>query len=196
MEGNKHEIRFITSHYDEMFRIPDGGLIEVDYPDRRFCAKCEYLDDYHTKIGLEVFHICQFAEILERGGATCRPEPELLADEAVWQIGYKNYLAVQRCEDGWDYTLFDQQFHEADGGQLDMPELSILQAREAILEDFGLQRRNRIPVSYDFVMEKSKEAVQREMSAVRESALEKLSGFKDVSKPAAAHEHKQKEAAR
>ena len=119
-----------------------------------------------------------------------------MADEAAWQIGYKNYLAVQRCEGGWDYTLFDQQFHESDGGQLDMPELSILQAREAILEDFGLQRRNRTPVSYDHVIEKSEEAAKREMQTARESALEKLSGLKETSRPAAAHGHKQKEAAR
>ena len=27
-------IRFITSKYDELFRIPDGGKVKIDYPDR------------------------------------------------------------------------------------------------------------------------------------------------------------------
>ena len=64
----KDDIRFINSGYDEQFRIPDGGTIQVEYPDRTFSAKCEYIDDYHTYVGSEVYHICQFAEVLERGG--------------------------------------------------------------------------------------------------------------------------------
>ena len=36
--------------------------------------KCTYIDDYHTKIGYNVFHICEFAELMERGGSTYRPK--------------------------------------------------------------------------------------------------------------------------
>lgn len=36
------------------------------------------------------------------------------------------YLAIQTCDDGYDYTFFDEEFNSQDGGQLDMPELSIL----------------------------------------------------------------------
>ena len=35
-----HDIRFINSRYKELFRIPDGGTIQVDYPDRHYAAKC------------------------------------------------------------------------------------------------------------------------------------------------------------
>ena len=42
------DIRLINSHYDDLYRIPDGGVIQVDYPDRRsFTARVEHLDDYH-----------------------------------------------------------------------------------------------------------------------------------------------------
>ena len=42
------DIRLINSHYDDLYRIPDGGVIQVDYPDgRSFTAKLEHLDDYH-----------------------------------------------------------------------------------------------------------------------------------------------------
>ena len=44
-----HDIRFIDSQYKELFRIPDGGTIQVDYPDRHYAAKCHYIDDYHTR---------------------------------------------------------------------------------------------------------------------------------------------------
>lgn len=74
-----HDIRFIDSQYKERFRIPDGGTILVEYPNapyRRYLAQCHYIDDYHTKVGDNVYHICQFAELLERGGGICRPLPE------------------------------------------------------------------------------------------------------------------------
>ena len=51
MDEKEHSIRFINSGYDTLFRIPDGGTVEIRFPDRTFTAKCEYLDDYHTKIG-------------------------------------------------------------------------------------------------------------------------------------------------
>lgn len=79
VESPPHDIRFIDSHYKELFRIPDGGTILVEYPNvpkRRYLAQCRYLDDYHTQIGNQVYHICQFAELLERGGGICRPLPE------------------------------------------------------------------------------------------------------------------------
>ena len=57
----------------------------------------------YTQIGNNVFHICQFAELLERNGSYCQAEPEILGDEAAWQVGRDRYLAIQTCEDGYDY---------------------------------------------------------------------------------------------
>ena len=34
---------------------------------------CTFIDEYHTQIGYNVFHICQFAEIMERNGASYMP---------------------------------------------------------------------------------------------------------------------------
>ena len=121
------DIRFIDSHYRDLFRIPDGGTIQVHYSDDSVVIKpCKFIDEYHTQIGNNVFHICQFAELLERNGSYCQAEPEIMGDEAAWQVGRDQYLAIQTCEDGYDYTLFDKEFHEIDGGQLDNPELSII----------------------------------------------------------------------
>ena len=71
-----NDIRLINSHYDDLYRIPDGGVIQVDYPDgRSFTARVEYLDDYHFDMGGlgNVFHICQFAEVMERNHADFYP---------------------------------------------------------------------------------------------------------------------------
>ena len=133
------DIRFIDSHYKDLFHIPDGGTIQVHYSDDSVVIKpCMFIDEYHTQIGNDVFHICQFAELLERNGSYCQAEPEIMGDEAAWRVGRDQYLVLQTCEDGYDYTLFDRDFREIDGGQLDNPEFSMLEARNEILEDFGL----------------------------------------------------------
>lgn len=75
--ANEHDIRFIDIHYKELFRIPDGGSIRISYPNHPewdHSAKCEYIDDYHTKIGGNVFHICEFAEKMKANGAIYKPE--------------------------------------------------------------------------------------------------------------------------
>ena len=71
------DIRFIDSHYKDLFRLPDGGSIRITYADGESAVrKCTYIDEYHTQIGSSVFHICQFAELMERNGSTYQPEPE------------------------------------------------------------------------------------------------------------------------
>ena len=38
---NAKNIRFITSNYEDRFKIPDGSAVEVEYPNRKFSARCE-----------------------------------------------------------------------------------------------------------------------------------------------------------
>ena len=54
-------------------------------------------------------------------------------DEAAYHLDQETYLYVQTSEDGYDYTLYDRQFQEIDGGQLDTPDLAIEAARDEIL---------------------------------------------------------------
>ena len=96
------DIRFIDSHYKDLFRIPDGGYVQIHYPDETVVKPCKFIDEYHTQVGYNVFHICQFAEIMERNGATYTAEPEIMGDEAAWKVGRDRILAVQTCEDGYD----------------------------------------------------------------------------------------------
>lgn len=78
--NTRHDIRFINSQYDELFRIHDGGQIHVEKSEGgSFDATCEYIDDYHTRVNGRVFHICEFAELMERNNWTY--EPVLPANE-------------------------------------------------------------------------------------------------------------------
>ena len=40
---NAKNIRFITSSYEDRFKIPDGSAVEIEYPNRKFSARCEYM---------------------------------------------------------------------------------------------------------------------------------------------------------
>ncbi|MEQ3206234.1 LPD16 domain-containing protein, partial [Faecalibacterium prausnitzii] len=185
------DIRLINSHYDDLYRIPDGGVIQVDYPNgHSFTARVEHLDDYHFDMGGldmgglgNVFHICQFAEVMERNHADFYPEIQTQDEQAAWELGGKGYLAIQSCEDGWDYTLYHSDYSVMDGGQLDAPELTIQEAREQILEAHHMEKGRRLLQDYDAVMDKVTEA--EELSADhRPSTLEKLAELaSDTSAP-------------
>lgn len=71
-------IRFITSNYSDLFRLPDGGKIKLHYEwDEEGVEEveyvCRYIDDYHVEVGDNLYHICEFAERIERNGHTVTP---------------------------------------------------------------------------------------------------------------------------
>ena len=180
--GGSDDIRFINSGYEEQFRLPNGGKIEVEYPDRTFSAKCEYIDDYHTYVGSEVYHICQFAEVLERGGGVCRPEPELEAEQAAWKIGWRAYLAVECGAGHWDYHLYDEKFNETKSGELEVVGCSINEVRDMVLAENKLERRSMTPTDHGMLMEKAAMRAQEAQAEKRESVLGQLSALKSSAK--------------
>lgn len=192
----KDDIRFINSSYDEQFRLPNGGKIEVEYPDRTFSAKCEYIDDYHTYVGSEVYHICQFAEVLERGGGVCRPEPVLDAEQAAWKIGWRAYLAVECGAGHWDYHLYDEKFNETKSGELEVVGCSINEVRDMVLAENKLGSRSMTPTDYGMLMDKAAMREQEAQAEKRESVLGQLSTLKSSAKehPAPAPAKKRDEA--
>ena len=194
----KDDIRFINSGYDEQFRLPNGGKIEVEYPDRTFSAKCEYIDDYHTYVGIEVYHICQFAEVLERGGGVCRPEPVLDAEQAAWKIGWNAYLAVECGAGHWDYHLYDEKFNETKGGELEVVGCSINEVRDMVLAENKLGSRSMTPTDYGMLMDKAAMREQEAQAEKRESVLGQLSALKSgqKDKPSPAPEKKHREESR
>lgn len=99
MEQAKQGVRFITPGYKELFRIPDGGKIRIQMPDgREFDQVCRYVDGSHLEVGNSLYHICQFAELIERNAGIVQP----LQDIADPSRDGKNYAAhrKQRARDG------------------------------------------------------------------------------------------------
>lgn len=75
----KNYIRFIDSSYNTLFHVPDGGSIKIHsaWDNRDTVLPCKYVDDYHVEISGNCYHICQFAEMMERNGNTYSPVTEI-----------------------------------------------------------------------------------------------------------------------
>jgi hypothetical protein len=75
--STKREIRFITPSYTEIFRIPDGDKIRItNVNGEKYDYACRYIDDYHMEIRGKwnnLYHICQFAELMEQTNRTVIP---------------------------------------------------------------------------------------------------------------------------
>ena len=179
------DIRLINSHYDDIYRIPDGGVIQIDFSDgSSFTARVKRLDDYHFDLGGlgDVYHIGQFAEIMELNGSTAYPEIQTQDDTGAWKLGGKGYIAIQSTDEGWDYTIYNSDYSIMDGGQLDAPELTIQEAREQILEAHHMEKGQRTLQDYDLIMDKVAEAEELGLSD-KPSTLEKLAELSKCDMP-------------
>ena len=108
-------IRFIDPRYKDLFRIPDGDMIRIIREDGTHVDKtCRYIDDCHLEVGgkwSELFHICQFAEIMERNGSTVIPMRSSLPDKC-WCVlpDSDEIVAVKKGKPG--YCRIDRYGHD------------------------------------------------------------------------------------
>ena len=107
-EANR-DIRFIDSHYKELFRIPDGeSIIVTDRAGKTESYPCRYIDDYHLEVGRNLFHICEFAELMEQSGCTYAPkEPPLppMCYSILPSTG--EVIQIDRWQKGYTATRFN-----------------------------------------------------------------------------------------
>ena len=74
IENAGKDIRFIDSSYNELFRIPDGEKIKITMKNGNSLVRsCRYIDEYHLEVGDKLYHICEFAESMERSQNTYEP---------------------------------------------------------------------------------------------------------------------------
>ena len=99
-------IRFIDSHYKELFRIPDGGKVKIHYSwNEEQIRTCRYIDDYHVEIGSNLYHICEFAERMEQNGNTVIPLRSSLPEQCYVFVQTENCVGiVKKGESGFYRT--------------------------------------------------------------------------------------------
>ena len=50
-------------------------------------------------------------------------EQQMDVDEAAYKLGDR-YISIQRTDEGFDYSIYDEAYHLLDGGVLDNPDIS------------------------------------------------------------------------
>ena len=144
------DVRFIDPRYNELFRVPDGSMVQLKFPNgRQYSEKVEYLDDYHMRIGSAVQHICEFAERMARSHATVEPEPLTQQAQRAWNLEYDYYLTVQADNGSWDYALYQGDCCLLERGKIDAPELMIEEVRDEILYSHNLRNKDCIPLTQE-----------------------------------------------
>lgn len=103
-DKSKRRIRFIDAEYNTLFYIPDGASIVMTRLDGGSVIRlCTYIDDYHTVVGSNVYHICEFAEAAQRAGTVYEPlDPKQLPAEAgyyeIYQIDNVAKVTTPLCD--------------------------------------------------------------------------------------------------
>ena len=69
--------------------------------------------------------------------------------EAAYHLENGDYLYIQTSETGYDYTLYDPDYKELDGGQLDNPDLTLAEAGKEILAIHELPAGTMEPLTGD-----------------------------------------------
>jgi len=161
MDDNIKLIQFIDSQYRELFKIPDGGKIKITYPpeDGRepVIRECKHLGSHHFETkgsGGDCYHICQFAEIMEKLGAKYEPVNQLLDVELLpYTKGEEKFYTYNReknntcvghisADFGNDGDRFYSNWSDRENGKNSIDFQTELQSavyalRQGILKDLG-----------------------------------------------------------
>ena len=149
------DVRIVNNSYDDLYRIPDGGVVQFDFPDGKCVAEALfYVDDYHLLVGGACWplHICEFYQMFSPNDGFCvYPEHLSADDKAVWRLilTTDKYIAIRSSNEGWEYTLYNWKYDVLCNGKLDAPELTIEEAREEILIEHHLEKDRRIKIDYE-----------------------------------------------
>lgn len=155
IEKASRGIRFIDSHYTDLFRIADGGNIAItsSFGERKEYS-CRYIDETHTEIGNNLFHICEFAERMEGCGATYEAINPLLPKECYGTLYTGELVMFKYGEKGYfdtDIPMEDKDTMKALADNMNA-KLGITKAQAAAMRAgsmYGWSCVDANPASYD-----------------------------------------------
>ena len=125
-----------------------------------------------NKFFLKAADICELLEVKQTSayeiiGNLNKELEEQVLSELAYEVG-ERYFAIQRTEEGYDYSFYDEDFRLMDGGVYENDEIFIEEAAEELLEDEGWTGE-RIRGDYDQLMEKVEEMDEIVMAAIQKS---------------------------
>lgn len=160
IEKAKQDIRFITPGYKELFRIPDGDKIRIQHSDGKHKDfGCRYIDDCHLEVcdrWHNLYHVCEFAELMERNGNTVIPLRSALPAQCFSVLPSSGELILlTKGEQGYapcyDFSVADARQNQEFADDRNVKN-GVTKAQEAAMlagSMFGWQTPAANPKSYD-----------------------------------------------
>ena len=160
MEKAKRGIRFVMPGYKELFRIPDGDRIRIftgggETRDRT----CRFIDDTHFETSggyaSALYHICEFAERLERSHGSVIPLRSSLPEKCFSVLPSTGELIViERGKAGYEASPVASFSGQTQRGSADVlnETMGVTKAQEAAMlagSMFGWQTPAADPQNYD-----------------------------------------------
>ena len=109
-------------------------------------------DGTNTAQYVDSFGFAQILDFLEQKAVIDQP-----LDQQETQAAYEfadRYLMIHECDEGYDYTFYDKNYKEMDGGVYDDPNVTLEQAVHIILTDDPFPDMERTVVDYEALAEK------------------------------------------
>lgn len=131
MRNAEYGIRFITPNYKEKFRIADGDSIRMTFPAGEYRDReCRFIDETHLEVGNSLYHICEFAERIQRECIQIIPLRQSLPEKCFSALeSTGEIISITRGENGYTPT-----------GQYPQDGISPKKAAAALNDTIGVTR--------------------------------------------------------
>ena len=148
-------IRFITPDYKDVFRISDGDRIRMTLPSgEKLEQTCRYVDETHLEVGNSLYHICEFAERMQRNGVQTIPLRSSLPDKCFSYLeSTGEMIVITKGEKGYTPTgIYPQSDSPKNGASALNAANCVTKAQEAAMvagSMFGWETPAADPKNYD-----------------------------------------------
>lgn len=175
-EMSPEEIKdFVKQRFE--YQLKSSGIDDISLYMDRFDALYGQGKMEHLMPTANQKHIVEDVPFMEWENPyidTSRHTTDRTETELAFQLADR-YISIQEASEGYDYTIYDMDYRELDGGVYDNPDITIWKALDEIVKDLkepthrseleGSIRTDdeQIPIDYDRLIEKAEQAAKEHL---------------------------------
>ena len=175
-EMSPEEIKdFVKQRFE--YQLKSSGLDDISLYMDRFDALYEQGKMEHLMPTANQKHIVEDVPFTEWENPYIDTKSQTMGREET-ELAFRladRYISIQEATEGYDYTIYDMDYRELDGGVYDNPDITIRQALDEIVTDLkepmhrsSLEGSIRtddelIPIDYDGLIEKAEQAAKEHL---------------------------------
>lgn len=175
-EMSPEEIKdFVKQRFE--YQLKSSGLDDISLYMDRFDALYGQGKMEHLMPTANQKHIVEDVSFTEWGNPYIDTKNQTMGREET-ELAFRladRYISIQEATEGYDYTIYDMDYRELDGGVYDNPDITIRQVLDEIVTDLkepahrsSLEGSIRtddelIPIDYDGLIEKAEQAAKEHL---------------------------------